>query len=95
MDSRLDDLNLPVVKPDITGPGVADLEGPNNPPYRVAFLMHHYFEWVGTFESGAFAGIAHWRNNSCDHVTKKRRFRQRHLLRTGCEYNDSEERRLL
>lgn len=53
MDSRLDGLNLPVLKPDITGPGVADLEGPNNPPYRVAFLMHHYFEWVGTFESGA------------------------------------------
>ena len=53
MDSRLDGLNLPVLKPDITGPGVAELDGPDYPPYRVAFLMHHYFEWVGTFEHGA------------------------------------------
>ena len=68
MDSRLDGLNLPVVKPDIPGPGVADLEGPNYPPYRVAFLIHHYFEWVGTFESGAFAGIAHPWNNSRVHT---------------------------
>lgn len=59
MDSRLDGLNLPVVKPDIPGPGVADLEGPNSGPYRVASLMDHYFEWVGTFETGAFARITH------------------------------------
>ncbi len=53
MDSRLDGLNLPVLKPHIQGPRVAELEGPNDTPYRVAFLMHHYFEWVGTFEIGA------------------------------------------
>lgn len=70
MDSRLDGLNLPVVKPDIPGPGVADLEGPNYPPYHVALLIHHYFEWVGTFESGAFAVITHSRNNSRAHVTE-------------------------
>ena len=57
MDSRLDCLNLPVLKPPIQGPRVAELEGPNDLPYRVAFLMDHYFEWVGTFEFGAFAKI--------------------------------------
>ena len=55
MDSRLDCLNMPVLKPHIQGPRVAELEGPNDLSYRVAFLMDHYFEWVGTFEFGAFA----------------------------------------
>lgn len=50
MDSRLDCLSLPVLKPSIQGPRVAELEGPNDLSYRVAFLMNHYFEWVGTFE---------------------------------------------
>jgi len=50
MDSRLDCLNLPVLKPHIQGPRAAELEGPKDLPYRVAFLMDHYFEWVGTFE---------------------------------------------
>lgn len=95
MDSRLDGLNLPVLKPDITGPGVAELDGPDYPPYRVAFLMHHYFEWVGTFEHGAFAGITHSRINSCDHVMKKRHSHQQHRLRTRYGYNNSEERTLL
>jgi hypothetical protein len=55
MDSRLDGLSLPVLKPPILGPSIAELEGPKDLPYRVAFLMDHYFEWVGTFEFGAFA----------------------------------------
>ena len=55
MDTRLDCLSLPVLKPHIQGPRAAELEGPNDPPYRVAFLINHYFEWVGTFEFGAFA----------------------------------------
>lgn len=54
MDSRLDCLNLPVLKPHIQGPRVAELEGPNDLSYRVAFLMDHYFEWVGTFEFGTY-----------------------------------------
>ncbi len=57
MDSRLGCLDLPVLKPHSQGPRVAELEGPNDPPYRVAFLMHHYFEWIGAFEFGAFAKI--------------------------------------
>lgn len=55
MDSRLDGLSLPVLKPHIQGPSVAELEGPKDLPYRVALLMDHYFEWVGTFEFGTFA----------------------------------------
>jgi hypothetical protein len=70
MDSRLDFLNLPVLKPHIHGPRVADLEGPNS-PYRVASLIDHYFEWVGTFESSAYARITRSRNiNSCANATK-------------------------
>jgi hypothetical protein len=44
MDSRLDGLNLPVLKPHIQGPSVAELEGPKDLPYRVALLMDHYFD---------------------------------------------------
>jgi hypothetical protein len=37
-------------------PTAADLgSGQYDTCYRVAFLMFHYFEWVGTFESSAFA----------------------------------------
>jgi hypothetical protein len=75
MDSRLDCLNLPVLKPLIQAPRVAELEGPNDLPYRVAFLMNHYFEWVGTFERecGAFAKT-HLRNiNLCADMKKRKR----------------------
>ncbi|KAH9981871.1 hypothetical protein BJV74DRAFT_64710 [Russula compacta] len=51
MDSRLDRLSLPVLKPPSQAPTEAQLGGHNDPPYRVAFLIHHYFEWQGTFES--------------------------------------------
>ena len=54
MDSRLDTLSLPILKPSIHVPDV-DVGGQFDSPYRVAFLIHHYFEWVGTFESSAFA----------------------------------------
>lgn len=54
MDSRLDRLSLPVLKPPTQAPTVAELGGHSDPPYQVAFLIHHYFEWQGTFESGAF-----------------------------------------
>ena len=89
MDSRLDCLNLPVLKPPIQGPTVAELKGPNDLPYRVAFLMDHYFEWVGTFEFGAFArlGVTHLRNiNSCAHVTKRKRRPRQDRLGTCCDY---------
>ncbi|KAH9960499.1 hypothetical protein BC827DRAFT_402125 [Russula dissimulans] len=49
MDSRLDTLSLPVLKPTTHGPTDADLGSQDDAPYRVAFLMHHYFEWIGTF----------------------------------------------
>jgi len=56
MDSRLDSLKLPVLKPPTHVPTDADLGGGQTDTcYRVAFLMFHYFEWVGTFESSAFA----------------------------------------
>jgi hypothetical protein len=90
MDSRLDGLNLPVLKPHIQGPRVAELEGPNDTPYRVASLMHHYFEWVGTFEIGALqkTRIRHLRNiNSCAYVTK----RKRRILGTCCDYEIQSE----
>ena len=58
MDSRLDTLSLPVLKPSTHVPTDADLGGQSDAPYRVAFLMHHYFEWIGTFESGAFRAIS-------------------------------------
>ncbi len=53
----MDSLSLPVLKPmaPADGPAEADLGGPNESCYRVAFLMFHYFEWVGTFESSACA----------------------------------------
>ncbi|KAI0265136.1 hypothetical protein BC834DRAFT_880270 [Gloeopeniophorella convolvens] len=53
MDSKLDALSLPVLKPP-EHPHVADAElgGQGDAPYRVAHLAHAYFEWVGTFESG-------------------------------------------
>ncbi|KAI0306932.1 hypothetical protein B0F90DRAFT_1683624 [Multifurca ochricompacta] len=49
MDSRLDSLSLPVLQPSVQAPDV-DLGGQSEPSFRVAFLIHHYFEWVGTFE---------------------------------------------
>jgi hypothetical protein len=55
MDSRLDTFSMPVLKPPVDGPNVADLDGgQSDSSYRVAFLMFHYFEWVGTFETSAF-----------------------------------------
>ena len=63
MDSKLDGLNLPVLKPQ--GPRVAELEGPDL-PYHVASVMEHYFEWIRTFQFSAFAVITRLRNiNSC------------------------------
>ena len=67
MDSKLDGLNLPVLKPE--GPRAAELEGPD-PPYRVASVMEHYFEWIGTFQFSTSAGITRLRKYqficSCD-----------------------------
>jgi len=55
MDSRLDSFSMPVLKPPVDGPNGADLDGvQSDSSYRVAFLMFHYFEWVGTFEISAF-----------------------------------------
>ena len=75
MDSKLDGMNLPVLK--TQGPRVAELEGPDlgpDLPYRVASVMEHYFEWIGTFQFGAFTGITRLRNiNSCARVTKRKR----------------------
>jgi len=50
MDSKLDSLSLPVLRPSIHAPE-AELGGQSNPPYRVGCLVDHYFEWVGTFQS--------------------------------------------
>lgn len=86
MDSRLDCLNLPVLKPHIQGPRVAELEGPNDLCYRVAFLMYHYFEWVGTFEFGALAKTRLRNMNSCAHVTKKKHRPRQDRLLTCCDY---------
>jgi hypothetical protein len=96
MDSRLDCLNLPVLKPHIQGPRVAELEGPNDLPYRVAFLMNHYFEWVGTFEFGAFANT-HLRNiNSCADVKKRKRRLRQDRLDTSYDYEiHSGQRKLI
>ena len=55
MDSRLDSLSMPVLKPPPDGPTGADLGGgQSESSYRVAFLMFQYFEWVGTFETSTF-----------------------------------------
>ena len=58
MDSRLDSLSMPVLKPPADGPNGADLGGGQSDSYRVAFLMFHYFEWVGTFETSAFGNCS-------------------------------------
>ncbi|KAH9062206.1 hypothetical protein EDB87DRAFT_326171 [Lactarius vividus] len=50
MDSKLDSLSLPVLRPSIHAPEV-ELGGQSDPPYCVGFLVDRYFEWVGTFES--------------------------------------------
>ena len=50
MDSRLDSLSLPVLRPSIHAPEV-ELGGQKDPPYRVGFIVDRYFEWVGTFEA--------------------------------------------
>ena len=50
MDSKLDSLSLPVLRPSIHAPEV-ELGGQSNPSYRVGCLVDRYFEWVGTFES--------------------------------------------
>jgi len=50
MDSKVDSLSLPVLRPSIHAPEV-ELGGQSDPPYRVGFLVDRYFEWVGTFES--------------------------------------------
>lgn len=52
MDSRLDSLSMPVLKQPPDEPNGADLGGSQSESsYRVAFLMFHYFEWAGTFET--------------------------------------------
>jgi len=53
MDSRLDTLSLPILKPSIHAPDV-ELGERSDPPYHVGFLADCYFEWVGTFESSMF-----------------------------------------
>jgi len=50
MDSKLDSLSLPVLRPSIHTPEV-ELGGQSDPLYHVGFLVDRYFEWVGTFES--------------------------------------------
>ncbi|KAH9002377.1 hypothetical protein EDB86DRAFT_299594 [Lactarius hatsudake] len=45
MDSKLDSLSLPVLRPSIHAPEV-ELGGQSDPPYRVGFLVDRYFEWV-------------------------------------------------
>ena len=55
MDSRLDFLSMPVLKQPPDEPNGADLGGSlGESSYPVAFLMFHYFEWVGTFETSTF-----------------------------------------
>ena len=53
MDSKLDTLSLPVLRPSIHAPE-AELGGQSDPSYRVGCLVDRYFEWVGTFESSMF-----------------------------------------
>jgi len=49
---------MPVLKPPADGPTGADLGGgQSESSYRVAFLMFHYFEWVGTFETNECSGL--------------------------------------
>ncbi|KAN0127094.1 hypothetical protein V8E53_015112 [Lactarius tabidus] len=50
MDSKLDSLSLPVLRPSIHAPE-AELGGQSDPTYRVGCLVDRYFEWAGTFES--------------------------------------------
>ena len=60
MDSKLDTLSLPVLRPSIHAPE-AELGGQSDPPYRVGCLVDRYFEWVGTFESSMFFVSRAWR----------------------------------
>ena len=68
MDSKLDTLSLPVLRPSIHAPE-AELGGQSDPPYRVGCLVDRYFEWVGTFESSMFFVSRAWRYFA--HSTKR------------------------
>jgi hypothetical protein len=59
MDSKLDSLSLPVLRPSIHAPE-AELGGQSDPTYRVGCLVDRYFEWAGTFESSMFFTPCAW-----------------------------------
>jgi hypothetical protein len=58
---------MPVLKQPPDEPNGTDLGGSQSESsYRVAFLMFHYFEWVGTFETSTSGNRSVISSRSCD-----------------------------
>jgi hypothetical protein len=86
MDSRLDSLSLPVVR---TSGHASDLDmgSKHDPSYPVVMLIHHYFEWVGTFESGASeSSLRLFHTVTCSYEKRSPRLHSRDRPHTPCVY---------
>ena len=86
MDSRLDSLSLPVVRASHHASDL-DMGDQHDSSYSVALLIHHYFEWVGTFESSAFkSSLRLFHTLTCSYEKWSFRPHSRDRSHTPCVY---------